>query len=103
MKIQKNDNVLIIAGKDRGKKGKVRKAMPDKDKVIVEGFNMIKRHSKTKGKTRQAGIIELEAPIHISNVMVICNKCNKPARIGYRSLEDGKKARYCRSCSEIID
>jgi len=103
MKIQKNDNVLIIAGKDRGKKGKVRKAMPDKDKVIVEGFNMIKRHSKTKGKTRQAGIIELEAPIHISNVMIICNKCNKPARVGYRALEDGNKARYCHSCSEIID
>jgi len=103
MKIQKNDNVLIIAGKDRGKKGKVRKAMPDKDKVIVEGFNMIKRHSKTKGKTRQAGIIELEAPIHSSNVMIICNKCNKPARVGYRALEDGKKARYCHSCSEIID
>jgi len=103
MKIQKNDNVLIIAGKDRGKKGKVRKAMPDKDKVIVEGFNMIKRHSKTKGKTRQAGIIELEAPIHVSNIMIICNKCNKPARVGYRALEDGKKARYCHSCSEIID
>jgi large subunit ribosomal protein L24 len=103
MKIQKNDNVLIIAGKDRGKKGKVRKAMPDKDKVIVEGFNMIKRHSKTKGKTRQAGIIELEAPIHISNVMIICNKCNKPARVGYRALEDGNKARYCHNCSEIID
>ena len=103
MKIQKNDNVLITAGKDRGKKGKVRKAMPDKDKVIVEGFNMIKRHSKTKGKTRQAGIIELEAPIHSSNVMIICNKCNKPARVGYRALEDGKKARYCHSCSEIID
>jgi large subunit ribosomal protein L24 len=103
MKIQKNDNVLIISGKDRGKKGKVRKAMPDKDKVIVEGFNMIKRHSKTKGKTRQAGIIELEGPIHISKVMVICNKCNKPARMGYRALEDGKKARYCHSCSEIID
>jgi large subunit ribosomal protein L24 len=103
MKIQKNDNVLIIAGKDRGKKGKVRKAIPDKDKVIVEGFNMIKRHSKTKGKTRQAGIIELEAPIHISNVMIICNKCNKPARVGYRALEDGKKTRYCHSCSEIID
>ena len=103
MKIQKNDNVLIIAGKDRGKKGKVRKAMHDKDKVIVEGFNMIKRHSKTKGKTRQAGIIELEAPINSSNVMIICNKCNKPARVGYRALEDGKKARYCHSCSEIID
>ena len=103
MKIKKGDNVLIIAGKDRGKKGKVRKALPDKDKVIVDGFNMIKRHSKTKGKTRQAGIIELEAPIDISNVMIICNKCNKPARVGYRALEDGKKARYCHSCSEIID
>jgi large subunit ribosomal protein L24 len=103
MKIHKNDTVLIIAGKDRGKKGKVRKALLGKDSVIVEGFNLIKRHSKTKGKTRQAGIIELEAPIHISNVMVICNKCNKPARVGSRVLEDGKKARYCHSCSEIID
>jgi len=103
MKIKKGDNVLIIAGKDRGKKGKVRKALPDKDKVIVDGFNMIKRHSKTKGKTRQAGIIELEAPIDISNVMIICNKCNKPARMGYRALEEGNRARYCHSCSEIID
>ena len=103
MKIHKNDNVLIVAGKDRGKKGKVRKALPTKDSVIVEGMNLIKRHSKTKGKTRQAGIIELEGPIHISNIMVICNKCNKPARLGYRVLEDGKRARYCHNCSEIID
>jgi large subunit ribosomal protein L24 len=103
MKIQKNDNVLIIKGKDKGKKGKVRKAIPDKDRVVVEGLNLIKRHSKTKGKTRQAGIIELEGPIHVSNVMVICNKCNKPVRVGVRILEDGKKARYCHSCSEIID
>ena len=103
MKIQKSDNVLIVAGKDRGKKGKVRKALPDKDSVIVEGLNLIKRHSKTKGKTRQAGIIELEGPIHVSNVMVICNKCSKPVRLGYRILEDGKKARYCHNCSEIID
>jgi large subunit ribosomal protein L24 len=103
MKIQKNDNVVVTVGKDRGKKGKVRKAMPTKDRVIVEGLNMIKRHSKTKGKTRQAGIIELEGPIHVSNVMVICNKCNKPARLGYRVLDDGKRARYCHNCSEIID
>jgi len=103
MKIHKNDTVLVIAGKDKGKKGKVRKAYPDKERIMIEGVNMIKRHSRTKGKTRQAGIIELEAPIHVSNVMVICNKCNKPARIGYRVLEDGKKARYCRNCSEIID
>jgi len=103
MKIHKNDNVLIIAGKGKGKKGKVRKALPDKECVIVEGLNLIKRHSKTKGKTRQAGIIELESPIHVSNVMVICNKCNKPVKVGTRVLEDGKRVRYCRNCSEIID
>jgi len=103
MKIRKNDSVLIVAGKDKGKKGKIRKAMPEKEAVIVEGLNLMKRHSKTKGKTRQAGIIELERAIPASNVMVICNKCNKPTRVGYRILEDGKKARYCHSCSEIID
>jgi large subunit ribosomal protein L24 len=103
MKIRKNDNVLIIAGKDKGKKGKVRKAIPGKDSVVIEGLNLIKRHSKTKGKTKQAGIIELEGPVHISNVMVICNKCNKPARIGSRVLDDGKKARFCHNCTEIID
>ena len=103
MKIRKNDNVLIVAGKDKGKKGKVRKTLPDKERIIVEGLNLIKRHSKTKGKTRQAGIIELEGAIPVSNVMVICNKCNKPIRVGYRILEDGKKARYYHNCSEIID
>ena len=103
MKIRKNDTVLVIAGKDRGKKGKVRKALPKKDKVIVEGVNMIKRHSRAKGQARQAGIIELEAPLDISNVMLICNKCNKPARMGFRFLSDGRKARVCRSCDEIVD
>ena len=103
MKIHKNDNVLIIAGKDKGKRGKVRKALPDKERVIVEGLNLIKRHSKTKGKTRQAGIIELEGPIHVSNVMLICSKCNRPVKVGIRVLEDGKRVRYCRKCSEIID
>jgi large subunit ribosomal protein L24 len=103
MKIRKNDTVLVIAGKDRGKKGKVRKALPRKDKVIVEGVNMIKRHSRAKGQARQAGIIELEAPLDISNVMLICNKCNKPARVGFRFLSDGRKARVCRSCDEVVD
>ena len=103
MKIRKNDTVLVIAGKDRGKKGKVRKALPKKDKVIVEGVNMIKRHSRTKGQARQAGIIELEAPLDVSNVILICNKCNKPARVGFRFLTDGRKARICRSCDEVID
>ena len=103
MKIRKNDTVLVIAGKDRGKKGKVRKALPKKDKVIVEGVNMIKRHSRAKGQARQAGIIELVAPLDISNVILICNKCNKPARIGCSFLSDGRKARICRSCGEVVD
>jgi large subunit ribosomal protein L24 len=103
MKIRKNDTVLVIAGKDRGKKGKVRKALPEKDEVIVEGVNMIKRHSRAKGAARQAGIIELEAPLDVSNVMLVCNKCNKPARVGFRFLSDGRKARICRSCYEVID
>jgi len=103
MKIRKNDTVLVIAGKDRGKKGKVRRALPREDKVLVEGINMIKRHSKTKGQARQAGIIELEAPLDVSKVMLICNKCNSPARVGFRFLEDGKKARTCHACGEVID
>ena len=103
MKIRKNDTVLVIAGRDRGKKGKVRKSFPEKDKVIVEGVNMIKRHSRAGGAARQAGIIELEAPLDVSNVMLICSKCNKPARVSSRFLGDGKKARICRSCYEVID
>ena len=103
MKIRKNDTVLVIAGKDRGKKGKVRKALPREDKIIIEGLNMIKRHSRTKGQAKQAGIIELESPLHVSKVMIICSKCTKPARVGLRFLEDGKRVRFCRACSEVID
>ena len=103
MNIRKNDTVLVIAGKDRGKKGKVRKSLPRDDKVIVEGVNMIKRHSKARGAARQAGIIELEAPLNVSNVMLVCNKCNKPTRVGFSFLSDGRKARICRSCHEVID
>ena len=103
MKIRKDDTVVIIAGKDRGKKGKVRRALPNEDRVIVEGLNMIKRHSRARRATRQAGIIELEAPIHVSDVMLICNKCGKPARVNFRFLDDGKKVRICNSCREVID
>ncbi|MDH4269148.1 MAG: 50S ribosomal protein L24 [Dehalococcoidia bacterium] len=103
MKIRKDDTVVIIAGKDRGKKGKVRRALPNEDRVIVEGLNMIKRHSRARRATRQAGIIELEAPIRVSDVMLICNKCGKPARVNFRFLDDGKKVRICNSCREVID
>jgi len=103
MKIRKNDTVIILAGKDKGKKGKIRRALPKEDRVIVEGLNMIKRHSRARRAARQAGIIELEAPIHISNVMLLCNKCGKPTRVGFHFLDDGKKVRICRSCGEVID
>ena len=103
MKIRKNDTVIIIAGKDRGKKGKVRRAFPNEDRLVVEGLNMIKRHSRARGAARQAGIIELEAPIHVSNLMLLCDKCGKPTRVGFRFLADGKRVRICNSCREVID
>ena len=103
MNIHKDDNVLVITGKDKGKEGKVRFAYPRKQQVIVEGINYIKKHSKAKGAARQAGIIDLEAPLHVSNVMYLCGKCNKPARISTRKLEDGRNVRFCRSCGEVID
>jgi len=103
MKIRKNDTVLVIAGKDKGKKGKVRFAYPRDEKIIIEGVNFIKRHMKARGQVKQAGIIEREAPLHVSNVMLVCGRCSKPARIGQRVLEDGRKARICRVCNEVID
>ncbi len=103
MKIRKNDTVLVIAGKDRGKKGKVRSARPKKQHLLVEGINFIKKHTRATKGVRQAGIIEQEMPIDASNVMLICNRCNHPVRIGFRRLEDGKKVRICRSCQEVLD
>jgi large subunit ribosomal protein L24 len=103
MRIQKDDTVLVIAGKDKGKKGKIRFAYPHTQEVIVEGLNLIKKHSKAKGAAKQAGIIDLEAPLHVSKVMYLCGKCNNPARIGMRKLEDGRSVRVCRVCGEVID
>lgn len=103
MKIRKNDTVLVIAGKDKGKKGKVRFAYPDKERVLVDGVNMIKRHTKAIRQATQAGIIEREAPVHVSDVMLLCTKCNHPTRVGFRLLKDGKRVRVCRACNEIID
>jgi len=103
MKIRKNDTVLVTAGKDRGKRGKVRFAYPKKNRVLVEGINFIKKHSRARGQVRQAGIIDFEAPINVSNVMLLCEKCNHPTRVGFTALEDGKKVRVCRKCKEVID
>ena len=103
MNIRKNDTVVVIAGKDRGKKGRVRFAYPKDERLLVEGINFVKKHSRARGVVRQAGIIEREAPIHVSDVMLLCSKCNHPARVGFSFLADGRKVRVCRSCGEVID
>ena len=103
MDIRKNDTVLVTSGKDRGKQGKVRQVLPHEGRVIVEGANIAKRHVKARGTTRQAGIVEQEAPLHLSNVNLVCTKCHKPTRVGARVLEDGTRVRLCRKCGEVID
>jgi large subunit ribosomal protein L24 len=103
MNIRKNDTVIVISGKDKGKKGKVRFAYPKDDILIIEGINFIKRHARATRQARQAGVIELEAPVHLSKVMLLCDKCSKPTRIGFRFLEDSKKVRFCKICQEVID
>ena len=101
--IKKNDTVMIIAGKDKGKSGKVLRVVPKKDGAIVEKLNMIKRHVKPNQTNRQGGILEKEAPIHISNIMLICSKCTDPTRVGYRTLDNDRKVRFCKKCNELID
>jgi len=103
MKIRKDDTVVVIAGKDKGKKGKVRYAYPKGNRLLVEGVNFIKRHARATGQARQAGIIEREESIHVSDVMLVCSKCNRPVKVGSRYLADGKKVRFCRACNEVID
>jgi large subunit ribosomal protein L24 len=103
MKIRKDDTVMVIAGKDKGKKGKVRFAYPKSKRILVEGVNFVKRHTRATGQARQAGIIEREEPINVSDVMLVCSKCNRATRIGYQYLEAGKKVRICRTCKEVID
>ncbi len=101
-KIKKDDFVYIIAGKDRGRRGKVLRVIPKKNRVIVEGINIVKKHQRPT-QTTQGGIIEKPAPIHVSNVMLICPKCGKPTRVGFTFLEDETKVRKCKKCGEIID
>ena len=102
-KIKKDDKVIVIAGKEKGKIGGVLKIDSKKGRVFVEKVNMVKRHSKPSMQTGQGGIIEKEAPLNISNVMIVCNKCTEPTRIGNRGLEDGSKIRICKKCGELLD
>jgi large subunit ribosomal protein L24 len=101
--LKKDDKVKVIAGKDKGKIGKVIKVDQKKYRVLVENINMIKRHAKPSAQNRQGGIIEREALISWSNVMLMCNKCMTPVRVKMQILEDGKKKRICRKCDEFID
>jgi large subunit ribosomal protein L24 len=101
--IRKNDVVQVIAGKEKGKTGKILQIFPKKNRVIVEKVNFVKRHSRPSAKTRQGGIIEKEGPLHISNVLILCPKCNRGIRTGKRILEDGKKALACKKCGELIE
>ena len=103
MRIRQNDTVEVISGKDLGKRGKVQLVLPRKGLLMVEGVNIVKRHQRPTAAVRQAGIIQKEAPLPLSKVMLVCQRCNKAVRVGYRFLEDGRKVRMCRSCHEMID
>ena len=102
--IRKNDSVLVITGKDRGKRGRVLRVLPDKNRLIVEGVNMIKRHTKPyPGMNIQGGIVEREASVLASNVQLVCPECGAQTRVGRRILGDGRKVRVCRKCEGVVD
>ena len=101
-RLKKGDTVKVIAGKEKGKTGKILSTIPDRKRVIVEKINLIKRHKKADAKGK-GGIVEKEGSIHISNVMYLCNKCGTGVRVGYKIMEDGKKVRVCTKCRETLD
>ncbi|HKD67460.1 MAG TPA: 50S ribosomal protein L24 [Candidatus Binataceae bacterium] len=100
--IKKNDMVMVIAGRERGKTGKVLKVLPDTGKATVERLNIVKRHSKPRGAASPGGIVEREAALDISNLMFFCERCNAPVRVGYRIAADKSKTRVCRNCHEPL-
>jgi len=99
---RRNDQVIVIAGDDRGKSGRLLKVFRDKDRVIVERVNFVKRHTRAKSAGQQGGIIEREAPMHVSNVMHLCGKCQTGVRITVKETADGKRERFCKRCGELI-
>jgi large subunit ribosomal protein L24 len=102
--VRKNDNVVIITGKDRGKRGRVLKVLPAKNRLVVEGVNIIKRHTKPNPQKQiKGGVVEREAPLHASNVQIVCPECSKATRIGKKILGDGRKVRICRKCEGVVD
>ena len=103
MHVHREDTVVVLAGKDRGKKGRVLKIINKTEKVLVEKINMVKRHTRPSQELPQGGIVEKEAAIHVSNLQVVCLKCGKPTRISHKILSSGKKTRACKKCGEILD
>ena len=102
--IRKNDNVVVTTGKDRGKSGRVVRLVPEKNRLVVEGVNIIKRHTKPNPqKNVKGGVVEREAPLHASNVQIVCPECGKPTRVGKKLLDDGRKVRICRKCDGVLD
>lgn len=101
--IKKEDTVLVMTGKEKGKKGRVLSVKPSDKKLVIEKINLIKKHMKPNRKYQQGGIIERENPVHISNVMLVCPKCGKATRISTMLLENGRKVRTCKKCREVID
>ncbi len=102
MKIKKGDNVKIIKGKDKGKMGKVLKAIPKENKILVEGLNLVKKHAKPRREGEKGEIVLVPRPISVSNVMLVCPHCHQPTRVGYRMV-NGKKHRFCKKCEQIIE
>lgn len=105
--VKKGDTVIILSGKDRysltKKKGKVLQVIPDKSMVLVEGVNMSTKHKKPRSQYQQGGIIHQESPVHSSNVMLVCEKCKSPTKVGKKILDNGQKARICKKCNEVIE
>ncbi len=98
--VRKDDTVMVVTGRERGKTGKVIKVLPKKSRVFIERVNLVKRHTKPRSAQQPGGIVEKEASIHVSNVMLMCDPCNGPVRVGYKFLEDGEKVRICRRCNQ---
>ncbi len=103
LKIKKSDKVIVLSGKEKGKQGRILSIIPKKNRVIVERVNMIKRHMKPSRQYSQGGIIEKEGTLHISKIMLVCPRCQKPSRISNHILDDGRKVRLCKRCKEVID
>lgn len=101
--VKKNDQVMVMAGKEKGKSGKLLRIIAKKEGALIEKVNFVKRHSRPSGQNRQGGIIEKEAPLPLSNIMIICAKCTVPVKVGRKILDEGKRVRYCKKCGEHID